>query len=121
MRTKTIITCLIVLIALGSFAQARTKLVALPERDATIIRLDNPNATLIEEERVLTLQKGTNQVDFSWNAVSIDADSIRLTVLDHPDQVRLLNVSYPPGEPATATTTSSPMVTSQKPSVSAIC
>ncbi|MHC4989260.1 MAG: hypothetical protein ACYTFX_12330 [Planctomycetota bacterium] len=73
---------------------------ALPERDATIIRLDNPNATLIEEERILTLQKGLNKVDFSWKAVSIDPDSIRLTVLDHPEEVKLLNVSYPPGEPA---------------------
>jgi hypothetical protein len=88
------------LAAAVSAAQARTKLVALPERQATIIRLDNPNATLIEEERVLTLQEGLNKVDFSWKAVSIDPDSIRLTVLDHPKQVKLLNVSYPPGEPA---------------------
>ena len=73
---------------------------ALPERDATVIRLDNPAATLIEEERILTLQKGLNKVDFSWNAVSIDPDSIRLTVLDHPEQVKLLNVSYPPSEAA---------------------
>ncbi len=65
-----------------------------------MIRLDNPQATLIEEERVLTLQKGLNKVDFSWKAVSIDEDSIRLTVLDHPDKVTLLNVSYPPGEAA---------------------
>ena len=81
-------------------AMARIKLVALPERAATVIRLDNPNATLIEEERVLTLQKGLNKVDFSWKAVGIDADSIRLTVLDHPEQVTLLNVSYPPNEAA---------------------
>jgi hypothetical protein len=39
-------------------------------------------------------------VDFSWKAVSIDADSIRLRVLDHPDKVTLLNVSYPPNEAA---------------------
>ena len=58
-------------------AQARIKLVALPERAATIIRLDNPAATLIEEERVLTLQKGLNKVDFSWKAVSINGcDSV---------------------------------------------
>lgn len=80
--------------------QARIKLVALPERADTVIRLDNPRATLIEEERVLTLQQGTNKVDFSWNGVSIDPDSIRLTVLGHPDQVNLLNVSYPPNEAA---------------------
>ena len=99
MQTRTLLLTLAVLAAAAT-AQARTKLVALPEREATIIRLDNPNATLIEEERVLTLQKGLNKVDFSWKAVSIDSDSIRLTVLDHPDKVKLLNVSYPPGEPA---------------------
>jgi hypothetical protein len=85
---------------LGNPVHARIKLVALPERGKTIIRLDNPQATLIEEERVLTLQKGLNKVDFSWKGVSIDVDSIRLTVLTHPDNVTLLNVSYPPSEAA---------------------
>lgn len=80
--------------------QARIKLVALPERGNTIIRLDNPNATLIQEERVLTLQKGLNQVDFSWKGVSIDKDSIRLRVLSHPNKATLLGVSYPPKEAA---------------------
>ena len=80
--------------------QARIKMVALPERGKTIIRLDNPQATLIEEERVLTLQKGLNKVDFSWKGVSIDEDSIRLTVLTEQDKVTLLGVSYPPNEAA---------------------
>ncbi len=79
---------------------ARIKMVALPERGPTTIRLDNPAGTLIEEERVLTLQKGLNKVDFSWNGVSIDMDSIRLAILSHPEQVNLLNVSYPPNENA---------------------
>ena len=90
----------VVLLLLMSSAEARIKMVALPERGKTIIRLDNPQATLIEEERVLTLQKGLNQVDFSWKGVSIDADSIRLTVLSNPDTVSLLSVSYPPNEAA---------------------
>jgi hypothetical protein len=89
-----------VLLLLMSSAEARIKMVALPERGKTIIRLDNPQATLIEEERVLTLQKGLNQVDFSWKGVSIDPDSIRLTVLTTPDKVSLLSVSYPPNEAA---------------------
>ena len=97
MNTKWII---ILLAGTVLTSQARIKMVALPERSFTDIRLDNPNATLIEEERVLTLQEGLNQVDFSWNGVNIDADSIRLTVLGHPDDVTLLNVSYPPGEQA---------------------
>ena len=93
---------LAVVLALGFVAatQARIKLVALPERAATVIRLDNPQATLIEEERVLTLQQGLNKVDFSWKSVSIDADSIRLVALDNPENVTLLSVSYPPNEAA---------------------
>ena len=102
-KKMKLMSILMLLVCVG-VAQARIKLVALPERAATVIRLDNPNATLIEEERALTLQKGINKVDFSWNGVSIDADSIRLKVLGHPGKVKLLNVSYPPGEAAFALT-----------------
>ncbi len=87
-------------ISLAAPAVARIKLVALPERGDTVIRLDNPSATLVEEERVLTLQQGLNKVDFSWKAVCIDPDSIRLTVLTYTNAVTLLNVSYPPNEAA---------------------
>jgi len=101
MRSKLIIlNAILVLLAGAAVAHARIKLVALPERAATVIRLDNPTATLIEEERVLTLQKGLNKVDFSWKGVLIDVDSIRLRVLDHPGNVTLLSVSYPPNEAA---------------------
>jgi hypothetical protein len=91
---------IVLLLTVSAVSQGRIKLVALPERAATVIRLDNPTATLIEEERVLTLQQGLNKVDFSWQAVSIDADSIRLRAIDHPGNVTLLNVSYPPNEAA---------------------
>ena len=97
---KQKLVAIVMLIAFASVAQARIKLVALPERAATVIRLDNPAATLIEEERVLTLQQGLNKVDFSWKGVNIDSDSIRLQVLDNPGKVKLLNVSYPPNEAA---------------------
>jgi hypothetical protein len=98
-KTNKVISIVLLLIGSG-ICQARIKLVALPERAATVIRLDNPRATLIEEERVLTLQQGLNKVDFSWKGVSIDEDSIRLRPLDHPGKVKLLSVSYPPGEAA---------------------
>lgn len=97
---RQVLLAILGLLVVTPLARARIKLVALPERAATIIRLDNPNATLIEEERVLTLQKGHNSVDFSWKGVQIDEDSIRLEILDHPDGVSLLSVSYPPGEAA---------------------
>jgi hypothetical protein len=97
-RSKLMV--IVLLLVCSAISQGRIKLVALPERAATVIRLDNPQATLIEEERVLTLQNGLNKVDFSWKGVSIDTDSIRLRALDHPDKVTLLSVSYPPNEAA---------------------
>ncbi len=81
-------------------AQARIKLVALPQREAIFLRLDNPAFTLVEEERYLMLQKGSNQVDFSWKGVNIEPDSIRLEILDHPREVKLISVSFPPNEAA---------------------
>ncbi|MHC4153593.1 MAG: hypothetical protein ACYST6_01500 [Planctomycetota bacterium] len=99
-RREKMMAVVVLLLVVGGTAQARIKLVALPERADTVIRLDNPRATLIEEERVLTLQQGLNKVDFSWKGVSIDEDSIRLKTLDNPAKVKLLNVSYPPGEAA---------------------
>lgn len=90
-----------VVLALAALpAHARIKLVALPDREETVVRLDHPTSTLVEEERVLSLQKGTNHVDFSWKGVQIDPDSIRLAPLDHPKEVVLINVSYPPNEQA---------------------
>ena len=100
MNSKKLILAGVTLLLIAGVVEARIKLVALPERAATVIRLDNPNATLIEEQRVLTLQAGLNKVDFSWKGVSIDEDSIRLMPLDHPDKVTLLSVSYPPNEAA---------------------
>jgi hypothetical protein len=82
--------------AFTSPAYARIKLVTLPDRENTTVRLDNPQATLVEEERILNLHKGINKVDFSWKAVHVDSDSIRLKIIQHPEDTRLINVSYPP-------------------------
>jgi hypothetical protein len=89
------------LLLLGTFcAQARIKLVALPERARVVVSLNNADATLVEEERLITLQKGVNKVDFSWRGVNIDGSSIQVRMLAHPDAVTVLNTSYPPNENA---------------------
>ena len=49
MNSKKIILTAMVLLVCSGLVQARIKLVALPERAAPVIRLDNPQATLIEE------------------------------------------------------------------------
>ena len=81
-------------------AQARIKLITLPPRERVEIQLDNPRATLVEEERVVPLLKGTNQVDFSWANTAIDKDSIQFRALADPEKVKVLSVSYPPNENA---------------------
>lgn len=100
MKPISLVSILIVLAAAVSTAQARVKLVALPERARVVVSLNNPDATLVEEERLITLQKGLNKVDFSWRGVNIDATSIQARMLTHPDNVIVLNTSYPPNENA---------------------
>jgi len=81
-------------------APARIKLVALPERASITLSVEHPDANLVQEERVLTLQKGVNQIDFNWQGVSIDADAITLEPLEHPGEIQLISVKYPPNENA---------------------
>jgi hypothetical protein len=118
MKNILVIFVMIALSLITTESQARIKLVTLPERSNTTIRLDNPTATLIAEERTLTLQKGLNKVDFAWNGVSIDPDSIHLEMLDHPGEVKLLNVSFPPNENALVWEITSPNAAQERVRVS---
>jgi len=86
-------------------AQARIKLITLPVRQRVEIQLDHPNATLVEEERIVPLVRGVNQVDFSWANTQIDAGTILFRVLpsgddSQPVDAKVLSVSYPPNENA---------------------
>jgi hypothetical protein len=94
--------CLLVglVCVVGARVEARVKLVALPERARVVVSLSNPGATLVEEERLITLQRGVNKVDFSWRGVNIDPTSIQVRALTHPGSVIVLNTSYPPNENA---------------------
>jgi len=86
--------------ALAQTSQARIKLATLPVRERVEIQLENENATLVEEERVVTLLKGTNHIDFSWTNTQIDKWTILFRPLAVGDAVRVINQSYPPGENA---------------------
>jgi hypothetical protein len=85
-------------------AAARVKLITLPVRERVEIELDHPNATLVEEERIVPLVKGENQVDFSWANTQIDPNTIVFRVIRHegktPLEVKVVSVSYPPKESA---------------------
>jgi hypothetical protein len=99
-----------VMMVLPAEAWARIKLITLPVRQRVEIQLDNPSATLVEEERIVPLVKGVNQVDFSWANTQIDPNTIIFRVVPgkaandapaaEPLDVKVLSVSYPPGENA---------------------
>src|SRR4051812_18483065 len=85
-------------------AAARVKLITLPVRERVEIQLDHPGATLVEEERVVPLVKGDNQVDFSWANTQIDPNTIVFRLVGPAAgtlvNVNVLSVSYPPNEAA---------------------
>jgi hypothetical protein len=88
-------------------ASARIKLITLPVRERVEIQLDHPSATLVEEERIVPLVRGENQVDFSWANTRIDPNTILFRVVAplvegdaEPLEVKVLSVSYPPNEAA---------------------
>ena len=56
---KLALAAVIALGALGSAAEARIKLAALPQRERVEIQLDNGRYTLVEEERIVPLLKST--------------------------------------------------------------
>ncbi len=118
MRRRTAAMFLMVLAVLGGaprVATARIKLITLPVRQRVEIQLDNPDATLVEEERIVPLVKGVNQVDFAWANTQIDPNTIVFRVVPRsgaeeeqvpqaeaakPLEVTVLSVSYPPNEAA---------------------
>jgi len=100
----TLAAMLLSLTCLPAVSWGRIKLITLPVRERVEVQLDNPNATLVEEERIVPLVKGENQVDFSWANTQIDPGSIVFRVIGPGDgkrlDVKVLSVSYPPGEAA---------------------
>lgn len=95
---------LVLLLAAGGLAAAPAaagiKLITLPPRERVEIQLDSPRVTLVEEERLVPLAAGVNDVVFAWANAFIDRDSIQFRCLTDPEQIRVLSVSYPPGENA---------------------
>jgi hypothetical protein len=83
---------------------ARIKLITLPVREHVEIQLENQNTTIVEEERIVPLLAGDNDIDFSWHNTSIKPETIVFRILSDSNDselaVNILSVSYPPNESA---------------------
>ena len=87
-KKKIMLAALILSTSLAG--QAATRLTALPEKGD--VRIDMTSSIpLFEEDRILTLQKGDNDVTFAWNGVIVDPSSIRITLLSPKSKVTLVN------------------------------
>jgi len=96
------------------------KLITLPTRQRVEIQLDHLSATLVEEERIVPLAAGVNDVVFAWANTSIDKESIQFRCLTDPDNIKVLSVSYPPNENALTWQVASPRAASARVRISYI-
>jgi len=85
-------------LGISNISYAKIDLVTLPDRDKTQLTIYNSaDLTLVREQRTLTLKKGLNRLEFSWENTLIDPTSVQLRAPRHAAQVRLQEVSYPKG------------------------
>jgi len=105
---QIVMLCAVSSLGVTPAARAGIKLITLPPRERVEIQLDNPRVTLVEEERVVPLSAGVNDVVFAWANTQIDKDTIQLRCLTDPDRIKVLSVQYPPKESALTWQVSAP-------------
>jgi hypothetical protein len=76
---------------------AKMDLVTLPERDTVQLTIYNSaDLTLVRESRALTMQKGQNKLQFSWENTLIDPTSLGLLPLRDAGKIDVSDLTYPP-------------------------
>lgn len=75
-------------------------LVTLPARDHVQLTIYNSeDITLVKETRSLTFKRGENRIQFSWANTLIDPSSVEFRVLDHADEIELVDTVFPGQKP----------------------
>ncbi|HYW78294.1 MAG TPA: hypothetical protein VE890_01915, partial [Thermoguttaceae bacterium] len=98
MKTRSILTAALLPIGLLSQAIAAVDLVTIPRREGAQLTIYNSeDITMVREHRLLTVKEGVNRIQFSWAETLIDPTSIDFRILDHQDQVDLIDTTFPTG------------------------
>ena len=88
----------ILLVGLTVPALAAVDLVTIPRREGTQLTIYNSDdITMVREHRLLTVKRGINRIQFSWANTLIDPTSIDFRILDHADEVDLIDTTFPSG------------------------
>jgi len=75
----------------------KVDLVTLPTRDTVQLTIYNSaDLTLARESRALTLKKGENKLQFSWENTLIDPTSLEMLVKEQADKIDIQDLVYPP-------------------------
>ena len=86
------------LAVISAGAAADVALVTIPRREGTQLTIYNSeDITMVRENRLLTVKKGVNRIQFSWANTLIDPTSIDFRILDKADQVDLIDTTFPAG------------------------
>jgi len=82
----------------SQYALADVDLVTIPRREGTQLTIYNSeDITMVREQRMLTVKKGVNRIQFTWANTLIDPTSIDFRILDHQDRVDLIDTTFPAG------------------------
>lgn len=96
LRRRTFLSLL--LAASASPVLAEVDLVTLPRREGTQLTIYNSeDVTMVREQRLLTLKKGVNRIQFSWANTLIDPTSIDFRILEKQDEIDLIDTTFPSG------------------------
>ncbi|NQT39463.1 MAG: hypothetical protein HQ581_18350, partial [Planctomycetes bacterium] len=77
---------------------ADVDLVTIPRREGVQLTIYNSeDITMVRENRLLTVKPGMNRVQFTWANTLIDPTSIDFRILDHVDEVDLVDTTFPAG------------------------
>ena len=88
------------LLPISLFAQVQ--MVTRPERESVELTIySSRDLTLVREQRLVTLKKGQNILQFSWADTLIDPTSIQLRVINPKMDVPIISTIFPPNLPNT--------------------
>jgi hypothetical protein len=91
------INIFLIIIGITSSVYAKVDLVTLPERDTVQLTIYNSaDMTLARESRALTLKKGQNELQFSWENTLIDPTSLEMLPKAHAGEIDIANLTFPP-------------------------
>jgi hypothetical protein len=88
------------LVACSTAIAENVDLSTVPARSSVQLTIYNSeDITLVRETRVVTFKKGVNPLQFSWANTLIDPSSVELKFLTSPDQLVVLDTTFPHAKP----------------------